>query len=64
MRSKKRNKQKITTKKSKGVYTILQEAKKANWNKDRSVKTADQFADHILQDLPDSALYSTEITLY
>ena len=64
MSDKKKINKKITTKKSKGVYTILQEAKKANWNKDRSVKTADQFADHILQDLPDSALYSTEITQY
>ena len=43
------------------AFNVYQDARKDNYNKDRTVKSAEEYADHIMKDLTAEAIYSTEI---
>lgn len=56
---------KAATDKQKRInFSALRMARADNYNKDRTIKTADEYADHIMKELTESAIYSTEITQY
>ena len=55
-------KQKKANKKRKNAkYHFLKEMKLDSYNKDRTLKTADEYAECVLKDISDGAIYSTEI---